>query len=42
MGYFSLRTKEAIKIKFPETEIEFKILKVFPFTPERKTMSVIV
>jgi magnesium-transporting ATPase (P-type) len=42
-SYFKRRTKEAIYLTSSEgQETEYKILKLFPFTSERKAMSILV
>lgn len=48
IGYFSYRTSETINVvnqsKFSKKDIltAYEILKIFPFTSERKAMSIIV
>lgn len=46
MGFFSTRSSESISVSYDEAAtkplVSYEILKTFPFTSERKAMSVVI
>jgi magnesium-transporting ATPase (P-type) len=42
MGFYSKRTSDTITLEVKGRETTFKVLKTFPFTSDRKAMSIIV